>query len=93
MPAEIFDRTDLEHLQTDTQLLFNDAIEFSEYIESVAVKNEITVTNACIDYQETHDIEFPEIAKLLTASLRGKIELEMQESGLLPKTNQVEFED
>lgn len=93
MPAEIFDRDDLHILQTDTQLLFNDSIEFSEYIESVALKNSITVTAACIDYSETYDIEFAELAKLLTPSIRGKIGLEMQESGLLPKTNRIEFED
>lgn len=73
-------------------MLFNDAIEFSEYIETYAQKNSINITAACIDYTDMHDVEYTDLVKLITPSLKGKIELEMQDAGLLPKTNRIEFE-
>ena len=73
-------------------MLFRTPLEFSEYIESVAQRHELTLTQAIIDYCEIRDAEYEEINKLITPTLKSKIAAEMQELGLLEKTNVLDFD-
>lgn len=94
--VEIFTRSNLEDLLlTKPNIIFSTAVEFSEYVETVAVRYGETITQVLLSYCDTHDIEYEQLAKMLTRSIRDKIETEMQDSGLLPKTSvlELEFED
>jgi hypothetical protein len=51
------------------------------------------VTSVLVDYCEVYDLEYDSLAKMLTQSLKDKVAAEMQDAGLLPKENRLEFED
>ena len=90
--AKIYSPTDLNDDIQQSNLLFRTPLEFSEYIESVAQRHELTLTQAIIDYCEIRDAEYEEINKLITPTLKSKIAAEMQELGLLEKTNVLDFD-
>lgn len=95
MPGvEIFERSDLSTIiNNPPNLIFNNAVEFSEFIETLARRDESPVTQVLIDYCEIYDLEYDSLSKMLTASLKEKISAEMQDAGLLPKSPRLEFED
>jgi hypothetical protein len=95
MPGvEIFERADLVKLaQNPPSLIFNNAIEFSEFVETLALRDNTSVTSVLVDYCEVYDLEYDSLAKMLTQSLKDKVAAEMQDAGLLPKENRLEFED
>jgi hypothetical protein len=72
-------------LPTATNLLFKTSTDFSYYIERSANDQKKTCTQVILDYCDSRDMEPSDIAKLISASLRGKIQMEMIEVGLLPE--------
>lgn len=92
--VEIFERADLAKLaQNPPNLIFNNAIEFSEFIETLANRDSTTLTSVLVDYCEVYDVEYEMLAKMMTASLKDKVAAEMRDAGYLPKLNRLEFEE
>lgn len=90
---------DLEHVErllqeedTDRQFLFDNASDFSQFIELSALKEDRSCSSIIIEYCEDRDIEADDIAKLVTKPLREKLMLEMQAEGLLRKSSSLDFE-
>lgn len=95
MPGvEIFERADLAKLaQNPPNLIFNNAVEFSEFVETLANRDSTSVTSVLVDYCEVYDMEYDTLAKMMTSSLKDKVRAEMQDCGLLPKISRLEFEE
>jgi hypothetical protein len=74
-------------LATSDNLLFTSASDFSHFIEQTAFNEGKTCTQAILDYCDNKDIEPSDVAKLIGPSLKGKIQMEMIEKGLLPEHN------
>jgi hypothetical protein len=74
-------------LKMTSSLLFKDAAAFSQFIEQTAIKQECTCTNVLVEYCDEKDIEFDQISKLISQSLKGKLQKEFAELGLLPEQN------
>lgn len=91
--AEIFQRANLFELSKNPpNLIFSNAVEFSEFIETLAVRDQTTLTSAIVDYCEVYDLEYESLSKMLTSSIKEKIISEMQDLGLIAKSNRLEFE-
>ena len=73
-------------------LIFKNASDFSYYIQTTAQKEGQTCTQTILEYCEQRDLEPDDIAKLINRALKEQITIEMQEEGLLPKNNELEFE-
>jgi len=71
-------------------LLFNDATSFSHFVEMHAIDEGKTCTQIIIEYCDLKDIDPEDISKLVSHSLRGKIQAEMIDAGLLPAHTQLE---
>lgn len=74
---------------TDQDVLtskFKDPVEFSQYIEKVAWERDITLIEALLWYAEEEDIEDEAIARLITKTLKEKIQFQAEEACLIPKT-------
>lgn len=71
-------------------VLFNNASDFSHFIESAAKREERTCTDVILEYCDSRDIEPDDISRLISPSLKGKIEQEMIESGLMAERNTLE---
>jgi hypothetical protein len=71
-------------------VLFRSATDFSQFIETEAIKQDRPCTDIILEYCDEKDIEPDAVGKLINESLKGKIELEMIESGLLEKRNTLE---
>lgn len=90
MATDIFDP--LEHdYDSTTQCLFRSAVEFSEFIELKASKANNSLVNTIIEYCEYSDVDYTDLSNLITPNLRDKIQIEMQDIGLMPKTSQLVF--
>lgn len=72
--------------------LFKSATDFSHFVEVTAVNNSLTRTQVILDYCEAREIDYLQIANLLSPTLREKIAFEMQEAGLMPSHTVLEFE-
>ena len=72
MPGvEIFDRAELgEFVESDSSIIFGNCVEFSEYIETLALYESRTVTQVLIEYCEFNDVEYEDLSKMLTPSLK-----------------------
>jgi hypothetical protein len=68
---------------TSSNFLFKSASDFSQYIEMTAAKESRTCTQVIIEYCEDRDIWPADVAKLIIPSLKGKIQMEMIEAGLM----------
>lgn len=66
-------------------LLFNTASDFSHFIEKTALQESKTCTQVILEYCDDRDIEPQDVAKLISVSLKGKIQMEMIDIGLLPE--------
>lgn len=77
-------------LSRSANLLFNNASDFSHFIEQKAVEEDKTCTAVILEYCDDKDIEPDDVSKLISVSLRGKIQLEMIEAGLLPEHTRLE---
>ena len=63
--------------------LYKNANEFSQYIEQTAVDEGSTCVQSLIDYCEENELEFDEIAKIVSKPLKEKLQLEFAEMGML----------
>lgn len=79
---EVMANTDIKMIDN---VLFKSPTEFSLFIESEAAKQKKTCTEIILEYCDEKDIDVDNISKLINESLKGKIEHEMIESGLLAK--------
>ena len=62
---------------------FRSPVEFSLYIEERVQKERIGYIDVIIDYCKNHDIDIDNVGKLITKSLKEKIQLEAEESNLM----------
>ena len=71
---------------------FNTPSEFSQHIERRAVHTHSTCMDILLDYCATNDIEIESVNKLLSTSLRDKLQAEAQDLNLLKvKANKLPF--
>ena len=84
---------DGEYNSPDTnKILFRTANEFSQYIVAQANENDDSITQTLLNYCEDRDVDPEEIAKLISKPLKDRLEIEMQESGLLKRETTARFE-
>lgn len=76
--------------KVETVKIFKDAVGFSHFIETSAQANSQTCSDAIIEYCENRALEPEAIAKLITPALKGKIQVELIELGLLPEIGTLE---
>ena len=71
---------------------FNTPAEFSQHIERRAVHTKSTCMDILIEYCTTNEIEIESVSKLLSSSLKDKLEVEAQDLNLLKvKSNKLPF--
>lgn len=71
---------------------FNTPTEFSQHIERKAVYTKSSCIDILIEYCTTNDIEIESVNKLLSSSLKQKLEAEAQDLNLLKvKSNKLPF--
>ena len=71
---------------------FNTPSEFSQHIERRAVHTKSTCMDILIEYCVKNDIEIESVNKLLSSSLKDKLEAEAQDLNLLKvKANKLPF--
>ena len=65
-----------------------DVVSFSQQIELSVSRDEYdTYVSAIVDFCDEHDLEFDEITKYISPSLKQKIDLEAQSNGYLKKSS------
>lgn len=80
------------HEQSETLItgsqrkLFQNANEFSMYIEKLAVEEGITCYSALLNWCEEQDIDPEDIAKSVSKQLKDKLAVEFADIGLLKKS-------
>jgi len=67
------------------QLMFKTANEFSLHIEQRAADTNIPCMDAVLAYCEENQLEPEDVSKLISQSLKDKIEMEFRELNYLPK--------
>lgn len=68
--------------------------QFSLLIEQMAVQKKMTYMEAVLKYCEDNFVQPEEIKGLINKPLRDKIEIDMREANLLPKTASLDsFQD
>lgn len=72
-------------------MLFDSSTEFSLYIETFAMENDIDLKDALLLYCEENYIDEYEIPSLINRSLKDKLEVEYQREGWLPKSASLEY--
>lgn len=71
---------------------FNTPTEFSQHIERRAVHTKSTCMDILLNYCVTNDIEIESVNKLLSTSLKDKLQAEAQDLNLLKvKANKLPF--
>lgn len=70
--------------------MFETATDFSLHIEEIAAKQRMSHMDAVLHYCAENYLEPDEVVSLISKSLRDKIEMDMRESNLLPKTATLE---
>lgn len=71
---------------------FNTPTEFSQHIERRAVHTKSTCMDILLEYCVKNDIEIESVNKLLSSSLKDKLEAEAQDLNLLKvKANKLPF--
>lgn len=66
--------------------LFQNANDFSLYIERTAIEEGISCYNALLNYCEEQDVDPGDIAKSVSKQLKDKLAVEFAEIGLLKKS-------
>jgi hypothetical protein len=66
--------------------LFQNANDFSLYIERTAIEEGISCYNALLNYCEEQDVDPEDIAKSVSKQLKDKLAVEFAEIGLLKKS-------
>jgi hypothetical protein len=62
---------------------FRSPVEFSLYIEERVLKERIGYIDVILDYCKNHDLDVETVGKLITKSLKEKIQIEAEESNLM----------
>jgi len=70
--------------------MFKSATDFSLHIETIATTQRMSHMDAVLHYCAENYIEPDEIVSLISKSLKDKIENDMKEANLLPKTATLE---
>ena len=71
---------------------FNTPTEFSQHIERRAIHTKSTCMDILLEYCTSNDIEIESVNKLLSASLKDKLQAEAQDLNLLKvKANKLPF--
>ena len=70
--------------------MFKSPQEFSLHIEQMALVENQTCTETLIQYCDEKGIEFEDIARMISPSLKGKLQNEMISNGLLPEQSVLE---
>jgi replication initiation and membrane attachment protein DnaB len=71
--------------------IFENANEFSTYIEEQAIKHNQNLIDTLIAFCETYGVEPEDFKKSISESLKGKLEVEFKELNMLPKSASLEF--
>lgn len=71
--------------------IFKNSNEFSLFIESIVLDKKINHMEAVLYYCEKNYIDPEDIAKLINKNLKEKIQLNMIESNMLPKTGKLDI--
>lgn len=71
---------------SENSKMFEDSKSFSLYIEQMARDNNCSHVDAILQYCKENFIDPEEIKSLINKSLKEKMKMDFQESGLLPKT-------
>ena len=64
----------------------DDIVEFSLFIETLAIKRRTTLMDTILEFCEEYYIDPIEIISQISKSLKDKIEIELIEEGKLPKS-------
>lgn len=70
--------------------MFKNSTEFSLHIEQIASTQRMSHMDAVLYYCSENYLEPDEVVSLISKSLKDKIELDMKEARLLPKTATLE---
>jgi hypothetical protein len=70
--------------------MFEDSKSFSLYIDQMAREKKCSHVDAILEYCKENYIDPQEIKSLINKSLKEKMKTDFQESGLLPKTAQLD---
>lgn len=70
--------------------MFKSANEFSMHIEQNAREQRMTHMDAVLDYCKENNLEPEDVAKLISKSLKDKIEMNFRELNYLPKQAQLD---
>lgn len=62
---------------------FRSPVEFSLYIEERVLREKIGYIDVILDYCKNYDIDVDNVGKLITKSLKEKIQLEAEEFNLM----------
>lgn len=73
--------------------IFENANTFSMYIEELATKRKQGVFETLVEYCTENLIEAEDIPRLISPSLKGKIEVEAMRDNLLPRSTAISLED
>lgn len=67
--------------------------KFTELVENFVKNNKMSYMEAVVHLAELRDCETTELAKFITGSIRDKIEREAMSLNMIPKTNELPFDD
>lgn len=70
--------------------MFKNSTDFSLHIETLATELRLSHMDAVLHYCSENYLEPDEVVSLISKSLREKIELDMKEANMLPKTATLE---
>jgi hypothetical protein len=82
-----------ESAPANSRILFKTANEFSIYITELAAKKGDTLVCTLLDYCEQYDVDPTDISKLISRTLKDRLEVEYQQSGLLKKESTASFDE
>jgi len=71
--------------QNSESVIFKTPTEFSMYIETYAINNEVSYLEAIMEYCEDHMLEPTDIATKITKSLKNKLEQDYVDLNYLPR--------
>lgn len=65
--------------------MFKNSTEFSLHIESIVKEKNLSHMDAVLDYCKNNQIEPDDVSRLISKSLKEKIESDFMELGFIPK--------
>lgn len=66
---------------------------FSEAVESVVIRHKMPFMDAVLEICESTGIDPLDVKRLLSDSIKNKIEREAMKLNMIPKTNELPFDD